>query len=111
MEAFLQASGCSEYTKNAWLFLKRAINKLSTTFSTSTTSAQDEIRKIMSATKMKLSVQTALLPKLSTYADHACLARSQSVHEKHLSGRALKEMMVKVLRELKLFQTRERLVE
>jgi hypothetical protein len=81
MDAFLQASGCPEYTKNAWLYLKKAINELSTTPSTPITSARNEILKRLSAIEKKLSALTAMLPKPSTYADHARLALSQSVHE------------------------------
>jgi hypothetical protein len=51
VEASLQASGCPEYTKNAWLYLKKAINELCTTPSTPITSAQDEILKRLSAIK------------------------------------------------------------
>ncbi len=49
IEAFLQASSCPEYTKDVWLYLKKTTNELSTTPSTPTTSAQDEILKRLAA--------------------------------------------------------------
>jgi hypothetical protein len=52
-----------------------------------------------------------MLPKTSTYADHARLALFQSVHEKPVPGIALKEVMVKVIGDPKPSQTSERLVE
>ncbi len=63
VEAYLQASGCPEYTKNEWLYLKKAINKLSTTPKTPITSTHNEILKSLSAIEKKLSAPTALLPK------------------------------------------------
>jgi hypothetical protein len=52
-----------------------------------------------------------MLPKQSTYSDHARSASSQSVHEKPVPGRALKEVTVKVIRDQKPSQTSERLGE
>ncbi len=82
VEGFLQAADCPVHTKNAWLYLKKALNELSTSPSTPTTSAQDEIQKRLSAIEKKLSAPTAMLPKPSTYTDHACLAPLPSVPEK-----------------------------
>ncbi len=97
MEAFLKASCCPGYTKNAWLNLKKAINELSTTPRTPTTLAQDEILKRLSAIEKKLSAPTAMLLKLPTFADRARLGLSQSVLEKPVPGRALKEVTVTVI--------------
>ncbi len=74
VEGFLQADNCPVHTKNAWLYLKKILNELSTSPSTPTTSTQDEILKRLSAIENKLSAPTAMLPKPSTYADHARLA-------------------------------------
>jgi hypothetical protein len=52
-----------------------------------------------------------MLPQPSTYADHACPALPQSVHEKPVPGRALKELTVTVIGDLKPSLTSERLVE
>ncbi len=52
-----------------------------------------------------------MLPKPSTHADQARLAPSQSDYKKLVSGRALKEVMVKVIGDLKQSQTSVRLVE
>ncbi len=79
LEAFVQASCCPEYTKNTWLYLKKAINELSTTPRTPTTLAQNGILKRLFAIEKKLSALTAMLPKSPTYADCAHLAPSQSV--------------------------------
>ncbi len=81
VEAFLQTSGCPEYTKNKWLYLKKTINELSTTPNTPTTSTQDEILKRLAAIEEKLSAPTAMLPKPLTYADHTHLAPSHTVQE------------------------------
>jgi hypothetical protein len=111
VEAFLQASCCPEYTKNAWLYLKKAINELSTTPRTPTTLAQDKILKRLSAIETKLSAPTAMLSKSPTYADCARLAPSQSILEKPVPGRALKEVMVTVIDVPKPSQTSQRQVE
>jgi hypothetical protein len=74
VESFLQAADCPVHTRNAWLYLKKTLNELSTTPSTPTTSAQDEILKRLSAIEKKLSAPTAMLPRPSKYADHAHLA-------------------------------------
>ncbi len=97
VEGFLQAVDCPVHTKKAWLYLKKALNELSTSPSTPTTSAQDEILKRLSAIEKKLSAPTAVLPQPSTYADHARPAPPQSVHEKPVPGRALKEVTVTVI--------------
>jgi hypothetical protein len=86
LEGFLQVASCPVHTRNAWLYLKKAINELSTTSSTSTTSAEDEILKRLSAIETKLSAPTATLLKPSTYADHARLAPCQIVNEKPVPG-------------------------
>jgi hypothetical protein len=99
------------HTKNAWLYLKKALNELSTSPSTPTTSAQDEILKRLSAIEKKLSAPTAMLSKPSTYADHARLAPPQRVHEKPVPGSALKEVTVTVIGDPKPYKTSERLVE
>jgi hypothetical protein len=52
IKAFLQAGNCPEYTKNAWLYLKKGLLELS---NTSVTLAHDEILKRLSAMKKKLS--------------------------------------------------------
>jgi hypothetical protein len=75
VEAFLQASGCPEHNKNAWLYLKKAIQALSTTQNPSATSAHNEILKRLSAIEKRLSTSPAMLPKPSTYTDLARLAR------------------------------------
>jgi hypothetical protein len=67
--------------------------------------------KSLTAIEKKLSTPTAVLPKPSTYADHARLAPSQSVYEKPVPGRALKEVTVKVIGDPQPPQTSERLVE
>jgi hypothetical protein len=97
VEAFLQGSSCPEYIKNAWLYLKKAINELSTTPRTPITSTQDEILKRLAAIEEKLSALTAMLPKQSTYTDNARIAPSQSVYMKPFPGRALKAVTVKVI--------------
>ncbi len=65
-EGFLQAADCPVHTKNAWLYLKKALNELSTSPRTPPTSAEDEILKRLSAIEKKLSASTAMLPKPST---------------------------------------------
>lgn len=105
VEAFLQASSCPEHTKNAWLTLKKAIQELSTTKSTSVTPAQDKILRKLSAIEWKLSAPTAALPRPMSYADQARLAPPQNVHEKPVPSRALKEMTVKVIDDPKPNQT------
>jgi hypothetical protein len=111
VDGFLQAARCPGHPRNAWLYLKKAINELSTTSSTSTTFAQDEIQKRLSAIEKKLSASTAMLLKPFTYADHARLALSQVVHKKPVPGKALKEVTVKVIPNSKPSQTSETLVE
>jgi hypothetical protein len=91
------------HTKYFWLYLKKAINELSTTENSPFTSTDDKLLKSLFATVKKLSAPTAMLPKLSIYTDHAYLASSQSVHEKLVLSRALKEVMIKVIGDLKLF--------
>jgi hypothetical protein len=49
VEGFLKAAGCPVHTRNAWLYLKKALNELSTTPNTTATSAQDVILKRLSA--------------------------------------------------------------
>jgi hypothetical protein len=49
VEEHLQRSGCSDHTKNVWLHLKIALQKLSTTQSISPTFAQEDILKGLSA--------------------------------------------------------------
>ncbi len=111
IEAFLQGSTCPESTWKMWLYLKMAINELSTIPSTPITSTQVEILTRLSAIEKKLSALTVMLPKQSTYADHTRKALSQSVNEKLVLGRDLKEVTVKVIRDPKPSQTSERLVE
>ncbi len=111
VEAFLQASGCPEHIKNAWLYLKKTIQELSTTQSPSATSAHDEILKRLSAIEKKLSTSPAVLPKPPTYADLACLALPIIAHEKTVPCSALKEVTVKIMGDPKPSQTSESLVE
>jgi hypothetical protein len=96
-EEFLQRSNCSDYTKNAWLYLKNALQKLSTTQSTLHTSAQEEILEGLSATEKRISALSALLLKAPLYADQACQAAPQGAHKKPVPGRALKEVTVEVI--------------
>ncbi len=111
VEVFLQASGCPEYAKTAWLHLKKAILELSTTPSSLASSAQDEILKRLLAIEKKLAGPPLTLPKPSTYANLAHLALVHSVHEKPIPSRALKEVTVKIIGQPKPSQTSERLVE
>ncbi len=111
VEAFLQASGCPEHTRNAWLYLKKAIQELSTTQSPSATSAHDEILKRLSAIEKWLSTPPACLPKPPTYADLARLAPPNIAHEKTVPSSALKEVTVKIMGDPKPSQTSERLVK
>jgi hypothetical protein len=66
VEEFLQRSGCSYHTKNAWLYLKNALHKLSTTQSTPPTFAEEEIVKDC------LPLKNASLPCLPSYFWHLC---------------------------------------
>jgi hypothetical protein len=111
VEEFLQRNGCPNHTKNAWLYLKNALQKLSTTQSTSPTSTQEEILKGLSAIEKRLSALSAPLLKAPSYADQACKAAPQGAHEKPLPSRALKEVTVKVIEDSKPPQTSERLVK
>jgi hypothetical protein len=111
MEAFFQASGCSELTKNAWLYLKKAIYELSTTLSIPTSSAKHKILEKLSAIEKKPTAPTALLLKSSTYADSARPALCQIAIEKPVSDRALKKVMIKVIDNTKPSQSSEQLVE
>ncbi len=111
VEAFLQASGCPIDTKNPWLYLKNSLQKLSTPNNTPATPNENEILKKLSAIEKQLSAPAAALPKPLSYADHARLAPLQSVHEKPVPSRALKEMTVKVIDHPLPNQTSERLVE
>jgi hypothetical protein len=102
VEAFLQASNCLEFTKNAWLFLNKSLLELSIAQNTSTTTVQDKILKQLSAIKKKLYVPLAILPKPLTYSDSARLALTHSTHEKLVPSRALKEVLLKVIEDSKL---------
>jgi hypothetical protein len=110
-EGFLQAVYCPVLRRNAWLYLTKALNELSITPSTPATSVKDDILKRLSAIEKKLSALAAMLPKPSTYTDQALFATSQSVVEKPVSCRALKEVTVTVIRDPKPSQTSERLTE
>ncbi len=81
MEAFLQASNCSEYTKNAWLYLKKSLQKLSTT--------QSNPPSVPPNRKRSISVLSTLLLQASLYADQACKSEPQGAHDKSVPGRAL----------------------
>ncbi len=59
VQAILQASKGPQYTRNAWLYLKKGLLELSTT---PATSAHNEILKRLSAIEKKLSAQAALTP-------------------------------------------------
>ncbi len=48
VEEFLQASNCPEFTKNAWLFLKKNLQELSITQNICTTTTEDKILKKLS---------------------------------------------------------------
>jgi hypothetical protein len=111
VEAFLQASSCLEHTKNAWLTLKKAVQELSTTKTTSAISAQDKILRQLSAIVLKLSAPATALPRSMSYTDQARLAPPQNVHEKLVPSRGLKEMTVKVIDDPRHNQTRKGLVE
>jgi hypothetical protein len=111
VEAFLQASGCPIDTKNAWLYLKNSLQKLSTPNNTPATPTEKEILKKLSAIEKQLSALAAALPKPLSYADHTRLAPLQSIHEKLVLSRALKEMAVKVIDNPLPNQTSEKLVE
>jgi 2-oxoglutarate dehydrogenase complex dehydrogenase (E1) component-like enzyme len=111
MEAFLQASNCPKHTKNAWLYLKNSLQKLSITQSTHPTSAQEEILKELSSIKKSISTLSRQLLQAPSYADQARKSAPQAAHEKPVSGRALKEVTVKVIDVPKPSQTSERLIE
>jgi hypothetical protein len=49
VEAFLQTSTCIEYTKNAWLYLKKCMQELSISQSTITPQAYSNILKKLAA--------------------------------------------------------------
>jgi threonine synthase len=97
VEEFLQRSGCSDHTKNAWLYLKNALHKLSTIQCTPPTSAQVEILKGLSAIEKRLSALSAPLLKAPSYANQACKAAPQGAHEKPVLEKALEEVTVKVI--------------
>ncbi len=61
VEAYLQASNCPEYTKNAWLHLEYSLQKLSTTQLTPPTLAHEEILQRLSAIKKSISALSAPL--------------------------------------------------
>ncbi len=111
MEASLQASYCPEYTKNAWLYLKNSLQRLSTTQSTPPASAQEDIPKELYAIKKSISARSAPLLQAPSYADQAQKAGPQGTQEKPVPSRALKEVTVKVIEDQKPSQTSERLVE
>jgi hypothetical protein len=91
VEAFLLASNCLEFTKNAWLFLKKSLVELSITQNTRTTTTEDKIPKILSNIEKKISAPPALPQMPSTYADSACHALAHSTQEKPVPSRALNE--------------------
>ncbi len=111
MEAFLQASNCPEYTKNAWLYLKNSLQKLSNTQSTPPTSAPVEIIKELSAIRKSISALSGPLLQAPSYADQTRKAVPKGAHEKPVPGRAFKEVTSKVIEDPKPSQTSERLVE
>ncbi len=109
--AFFQASNSPEFTKNAWLFLKKNLLQLSITQNTRTTTTEDKILKNLSDIEKKITAPPALLPKPSTYANSARLAQAHSTQEKLVLSRALKEVLVKVVNDPKPSRTSGRLVE
>jgi hypothetical protein len=111
VDELLHRNSCPDHTKNAWLYLKNALQKLSTTQSTSPTSAQEEILKGVSAIEKCFSALSAPLLKAPSYADQACKAAPQGAHGKPVSSRAPKEVIVKVIEDSKPPQTSGRLVE
>ncbi len=111
VEEFLQRSNCSDHTKNVWLYLESVLQKLSTTQSTPPTSVHEEIIKGLSAMEKRISAMSALLLKVPLYADQACKAAPQGTHEEPVSGKALKGVTLKVIKDPKPFQTSERLVK
>jgi hypothetical protein len=110
-QAFLQLSSCPDHTKNAWLYIKNALQNLGATISTHMTLALDKISKQLTVLEKKIAAQPAALLKPSTYADHARLSPSQVFHEKPVLSRALREVTVKVVDDSKPIQTSGRLVE
>ncbi len=110
VEAFLQASNCLEFTKYAWLFLKKNLLELSITQNTCTTTTEDKILKKLSDIEKQISAPPALPQKPSTYADSDCPALAHSTQEKPVPSRALKEVLVKVVNDPKPSQTSRRLV-
>jgi hypothetical protein len=111
VEEFLQRSGCSDHIKNAWLYLKNALHKLSTTQSTPPTFAQEEILKGLSAIEKCIFALSAPLLKAPSYADQARKAAPQGTNDEPVPGRTHKEVTVKVIEGTKPSQTSERLVE
>jgi hypothetical protein len=111
VEAFLQASNCLEFTKNAWLFLKKNLLELSITQNTRTTTTEDKILKKLSDIEKGISAPLALILKPSTYANSACLVLDHSTKEKPVPSRVLKEVLGKVVDDPKHSQTSGRLVE
>jgi hypothetical protein len=73
--------------------------------------ALDKISKQLAVLEKKIAAQPTALLKPSTYADHARLTPSQVFYKKPVPGRALSEVMVKVVDDPKLSQTSGQLVE
>ncbi len=111
VEAFLQASNCPEFTKNAWLFLKKNLLELSITQNTRTATTEDKIVKKLSDIEKKISAAPAFPQKPSSYADSARLALTHSTYEKPVPSRELDEVLVKVIDQAEPSQTSGRLVE
>jgi hypothetical protein len=111
VESFLQASICPEYSKNAWLFLKKNLLELCTTQNTCTTTTKEKIMKKLSDIEKIIFAPPAFPPKPLTYADSSRLALAHSTQEKPVPSRALKEVLVKVVDDPKPRQTSGRLVE
>jgi hypothetical protein len=111
VEAFLQASNCPEFTKNAWLFLKKNLLELSITQNTRTSTTEDKILKKLSDIEKKISAPPAFPQKPSTHANTARLALTHSAQRKPVPSGALNEVLVKVVDDTKPSQTSGKLVE
>jgi hypothetical protein len=74
--------------------LRNSFQKLSTPNNAPATPTENEILKKLSAIEKQLFTPAAALPKPLSYADRARLAPLQSVYEKLVPSRALKEMTV-----------------
>jgi hypothetical protein len=111
VQEFLQQNSCPDHTKNAWLFIKNALQNLGATESTHMTLALDKIWKQLVVLEKKIAAQPAALLKPSIYADHARLSPSQVFHKKPVPHWALEEVMVKVVDDSKPSQTSGQLVE